>query len=1131
MKKIILIFFLIISFNKDVFAAWDLLFYSTTNVDIRMEAVSLPFEGLNRYINDYARVGIIQNGSIYRAYYGSTNFKDSQIVVHQKLNTTGPFNLASCFAESNNFNYSRWGFAKYLITITNLSDTNKTIRFYLNTLDSKLGIDTVPDSGYHGDFGINYIASGTIPYVKFCVHCAQADSIVRYVYQSTEPQEVTMWDLFYNRSTPLEKKFLARSSPFPFSVFTATTQIRNVIVGTKVTFDTVLQNYGDSDRFGYNTQNDPYYSNQNPIILPFGSPGNTYVTPGKTFDPDPNQPSIVGIKITAESGDSLILRRNKRLWIYGTGIGPFEGGDTLFLRNGSYLQLDTNAEIFTHNGGVLIDSGSSRSWKNLSCHRAFEGTSINFFGSTHTVSNGGFIVIDGDADLKLGNNTTLSFDGPGSFLKLQPNSDVILGQNAKLVFKNGARIIADSADFISYNGTASWKGIVLENSGEDSITYCNFSDADTAIYIKNADICDAKIKKVIVGNTFENEYIVMKNIFRCNFSNNTLSGNSYNTRLLTVTNNIHPSEINTCEESEDPEIGLFGINIVNNSFTGGIIQMDLNCLASSLTQFYVAGNFFNGTSGSPGIGIVTNKVSGDIKNNIFTSDVYDYAVRFYQSDLNVLGNEVDSESGLLEIITSSTANLAPVNNSGNLYWYGGKNTLNAGYTGIIFDAGSELYLDYGSNCISVPEGEAHVFGTVTGSCVTGRSFAARKNNWTPHPPVSDINCSSNNVPLLYTPNNSTCDVDEPEAIDYEIIDKGDGYIDSVIITSSGGSGGVSNTNNFNKDIQTNDEGLYAQALINRNDKDYNEAISLLKELLDDYDTSKYVNSAVSELFLNYTLKDSGVSQTNTTSMFNELEDYLEDKMEQYQSNSSFIEKAYSIYLMCLTKTLDYNEAISGYENIISSHPDTTRRLLASWDRSAVTLLQQGSGGGDNNLSLEQKLKKLFRDKPVHKLANKVFKRMMTKALDINVNSKNFSKNVDRKVMKGIESRIIRFNPETREELDSKISKDFEMLLALDASTNSKEHSSIPTEYKLYQNYPNPFNPITIINYELGITNFVSLKVYDLLGKEVLTLVSENKQPGNHSATFDGSNLPSGMYFYRLSVDGNVVDTKRMALVK
>ncbi|MDZ4712738.1 MAG: YCF48-related protein [bacterium] len=108
-----------------------------------------------------------------------------------------------------------------------------------------------------------------------------------------------------------------------------------------------------------------------------------------------------------------------------------------------------------------------------------------------------------------------------------------------------------------------------------------------------------------------------------------------------------------------------------------------------------------------------------------------------------------------------------------------------------------------------------------------------------------------------------------------------------------------------------------------------------------------------------------------------------------------------------------------------------------------------------------------------------------------------------------------------------------VLRITNASTVSINNFSnvVASQYKLFQNYPNPFNPKTSINYELGITNYVSLKVYDALGSEVITLVNENKQAGYYQATFDGSNLPSGMYFYRLSVDGNVVDTKRMALVK
>jgi len=398
------------------------------------------------------------------------------------------------------------------------------------------------------------------------------------------------------------------------------------------------------------------------------------------------------MKITAGTGDTLKLAKNKKLWVTGRNESQTFYGDTLLFKNGSTLILDNNAEIFQYFGGkVIYENGVNIKWNNLSCNRAFENSELNFAGGSHTVSNGGFIVIDGNADLKLGNNTILTFDGPGTFLKLKPNSDVILGSNAKIVFKNGARIIADSADFVSYNGTATWRGIVLENSGEDSITYCNFENTDTCIYVNNANKCDAMIKKVITGNTFDEGIVLLKNVFQCNISQNAFTSTSSEFGLLIVSNNVHPNDLTTCTETENPPPSVFGINIVNNSFDGGAANLYLNCLASSLTQFYVSGNSFNGTNSSPQMGIVTNKVTGDIKNNNFYSDDYEYAIRFYQSDLNFMGNEVNSESGVLEILTSSIANLAPVNNSGNLYWYGGINTLNAGYTGITFDAGSELY--------------------------------------------------------------------------------------------------------------------------------------------------------------------------------------------------------------------------------------------------------------------------------------------------------------------------------------------------------------------------------------------------------------------------------------------------------
>ena len=91
----------------------------------------------------------------------------------------------------------------------------------------------------------------------------------------------------------------------------------------------------------------------------------------------------------------------------------------------------------------------------------------------------------------------------------------------------------------------------------------------------------------------------------------------------------------------------------------------------------------------------------------------------------------------------------------------------------------------------------------------------------------------------------------------------------------------------------------------------------------------------------------------------------------------------------------------------------------------------------------------------------------------------------------------------------------------------------PIGYKLEQNYPNPFNPYTVIRYSLNENHFVTLKVFDVLGNEVAVLVNERKNAGSYNYQLSTVNyqLPSGIYFYRLEVDGNVVDTKRMILLK
>lgn len=86
------------------------------------------------------------------------------------------------------------------------------------------------------------------------------------------------------------------------------------------------------------------------------------------------------------------------------------------------------------------------------------------------------------------------------------------------------------------------------------------------------------------------------------------------------------------------------------------------------------------------------------------------------------------------------------------------------------------------------------------------------------------------------------------------------------------------------------------------------------------------------------------------------------------------------------------------------------------------------------------------------------------------------------------------------------------------------------KFILHQNYPNPFNPNTTISFSIPETDFVQLKVFDMLGEEVVTLVNESKSPGNYSVHFNAADLPSGIYIYSLRVNGQV-QNRKMLLIK
>ncbi|MBS4036327.1 MAG: T9SS type A sorting domain-containing protein [Ignavibacterium sp.] len=97
-------------------------------------------------------------------------------------------------------------------------------------------------------------------------------------------------------------------------------------------------------------------------------------------------------------------------------------------------------------------------------------------------------------------------------------------------------------------------------------------------------------------------------------------------------------------------------------------------------------------------------------------------------------------------------------------------------------------------------------------------------------------------------------------------------------------------------------------------------------------------------------------------------------------------------------------------------------------------------------------------------------------------------------------------------------------------TSIEQSAGSTDEYYLAQNYPNPFNPRTVISWQSPVSGWQTLKVYDLMGREVATLVDEFKSAGNYEVNFDASKLSSGTYFYTLQA-GNFSQTKKLILIK
>ena len=1137
------------------------------NLQVSMKTVSVPFEGLTRIpasdtlTNRYKN---IQAGNRWRYFTTNKVFNFDLGYLSKTANTYGMIlDLGHCNGEEFAFLGldGAWGFAKYQITVT---VNGQKYTFYLNCLDSKYAQDISPSLKYSIDFYVEYDQSVNTD--KKLIFKGSSGNYGNVVFDSISTsdtvlgglpsKEFKVWEILLDsQSVPLEKNFFARTTPFPITPDALDSHFTNrLILGTKVVLDTVYYNFGANDKWGYNTvidaQNYYDYYYYPPIInRPANNKlGETFTTPAWRYRDEGNNKKV-WFTLNIQAGDSLILKKNKNFWVTGYNFGLDVGGDTLLLSPNSCLIKEQNAEVNLCFKGVIIDSGSNSVWSTGSAMRVFKNSALNFLGQNHTIDSGGRVIIDTLGNLVLGNNTTLTFEGNNTYLELKSLANVKLGTNAKIKFKNGAYLKADGAVFSGINQSI-WEGLVFEDAGSGtnqiSIANCTFDDLKNPIKISNTTES--------TGNT---QYVITRNIFNISQSSvqpyGIQTSNAYNVTIYGNKIYLPFSEgigllmkFSPLQSMSSAASITTYRNIIDNEIYQGKISSAFIGLGSAYTQINYIDNICSTRTQLNHF--VGRKISGIIKNNSFNSNESNCnPVEITQSIPDFLSNKIYAPYCSIKNY-DSYPNLSPNPenaSNGGWVWLGGKNTITSTANGNLYIYGGRPSLEWGQNTFLKNSSIyfKHIWGKVNELSLiyNMRNNCFNDNNY---PTNELLEYTNDSIVIPYVQgSNFTCNASTDAGIIWQILDYGNGIKDTIYKTAN-----ISGTQ------PSQDEGLHAQAIDNMLGNNYFDAISLLKTLVNIYPNSSYTTKSIYELYASYEALDTSSYQNIRNIHYNNLKNFLDEKILSEIYSDEFNSTAYEVTLMCLAKMTEYNDAMTGYEFISLYHPDAYIRLLASWDYSEIEQLLNGSGGysnNDENLTDTEYLKKMLhkvnvsvKEDPIKQIVNKSYKNVKTEnEARIKKERKENSKNetftngtivqmifeaekIDTKVISNI-----RFSKSlTKAERDKKQIDEILFTNKTSSFGILDLNFNLPNEYLLSQNYPNPFNPVTTIRYSIPKESKVSLIVYDITGREIKSLVNDLKTAGNYSVVFNGSSLASGIYFYRLKA-ANFVQTKKLVLVK
>jgi hypothetical protein len=842
-------------------------------------------------------------------------------------------------------------------------------------------------------------------------------------------------------------------------------------------------------------------------------------------------------EITEGSGDlrNLYIKFNP---------AQFSGGNSWSIKDvntGESISFDKNSTTFTYLGNLgMFQPGEGKLYK-LTPNTISGGTL-----ACDEIINGGTINLQ-DTLFTNGHNLTIGF---GTTINFSDSACIVV---------NGGRFICGDVNQPNHERNIIFKG---NNSNWSGL---NFNGCEL-VNINSAQFQNLK------GNSQDNNYTVKLincntfNINNCTFTNSE----SQNAGAIEANfTNSTPAQMNTYIGSN-----TFDMNTSDKPVVNIIANADCN------VPVIIDNNYFTSSSNSA-TAIYLSFVSGtEISGNSITG--YNKGIEMHYTSVDVIGNTFYSEAGNnsargIDAQDFSTANLTV---NGTLQT-GGLNTFdNSGENdNNIYIYNSYFLLNKGRNSFNIlpntnsfhlkgyfPGNEGDNTYSETSNCFKLDNTAIVETNL----PIKDVKWMDDQETDLSF-NFFSYDCTQGNEDNSLIVDYGNGVLDSIGTVPGGSGGGVPS-------VQTvTPKKMYDSLCINLRLKNYTIAKSGCYALLNSFPDSVQSLNAITKLY------QLAVTLDTTTASATDCKNYLNTLILNRPNNLPLVRKSNYYIQKCKVRLRQYQSAMTGFQQIMQQNPYSYEALLASWDYASTHLLDSlhGTGGGLSNDQLqmynvqseeqnvdeffipegsnresflneylEEMDKILFSDDDKDKFSKEERKTISSSVVTALDDSKKKSKNhietlkklsekgnsdakVELKVMNTIKETVKIKRPKTVIELIKSVNKDIQKLNTVKNETVKKVTSILPVSYNLSQNYPNPFNPVTKINYELPKDSKVKLVIYDILGREIKTLVNELKQAGRYTIEFNGTQYASGVYFYRIQVEeGNAyTSVKKMVLIK